>query len=115
MSTRRSFLASVAFLFGAIASGFMNIARLAAAPPALGVGLSPSLTFKGQLEKGLKARRPSDFAFITTVIAKIDAGEISQKMVNETFDFARQKSTHYPFIYFQFALRKRAEKVGVAL
>lgn len=49
------------------------------------------------------------------MIAKIEAGDLPQKLVNETFDYARGRSTQYPFIYFQFAIRKRAEKLGVTL
>jgi hypothetical protein len=115
MSTRRNFLVRAALSFGAIASALLTVGRSRAEAPALGKGLSSSLTFKTQLEKGLKARRPSDFTFISTVVSAVDNGTIPQKMVNETFDFARSKSTQYPFIYFQFALRKRAEKLGVSL
>lgn len=115
MSTRRSFLARAVTFFSGLASGLIIVGRSRAEAPALGKGLSSSLTFKAQLEKGLKARRPSDFTFIDTVITAVDNGTIPQKMVNETFDFARSKSTQYPFIYFQFALRKRAAKIGVTL
>ncbi|MCE9605839.1 MAG: hypothetical protein K8U03_13165 [Planctomycetia bacterium] len=115
MSTRRTFFARCALLSAVVLSGFAHAARLIAEPPTLGKGLSPSFTFKQQLEKGLKARRPSDFTFIQTVVANIDNGSIPQKMVNETFDYARSQSSHYPFIYFQFAIRKRAAKLGVTL
>lgn len=84
-------------------------------PPPLGSGFPDGFTYQKQLETGLKARRPSDFMFIATIIAKIEAGELPQRLVNETFDYARGKSSHYPFIYFQFAIRKRAEKLGVTL
>jgi hypothetical protein len=84
-------------------------------PPPLGSGFAKGFTFKQQLEKGLKARRPSDFTFIDTVIAKINSGELPQRTVNETFDYALKQSKQYPFIYFQFAMRKRAEKLGVSL
>lgn len=84
-------------------------------PPPLGTDLPKGFTFQQQLEKGLKARRPSDFTFIAGIIAKIESGDLPQKLVNETFDYARGRSTQYPFIYFQFAIRKRAEKLGVTL
>lgn len=115
MQSRRRFFVRVAIVFGAFASSLSGRSRARAEAPALGKGLSSSLTFKTQLEKGLKARRPSDFTFISTVVSAVDNGTIPQKMVNETFDFARSKSTKYPFIYFQFAIRKRAEKIGVTL
>lgn len=115
MQSRRSFLARAAMLLAALTSGFANLTRLGAAGPApIGSGLS-TLTFKQQLEKGLKARRPGDFAFIETVVANIDSGALPQKTVNETFLYARNKSSTYPFIYFQFAIRKRAAKLGVTL
>ncbi len=115
MSTRRNFLARTALAFVAFAATLAGRNRSRAEAPALGTGLSSSLTFKAQLEKGLKARRPSDFTFIGTVVSAVDNGTIPQKMVNETFDFARSKSTQYPFIYFQFALRKRVAKLGVSI
>jgi len=115
MSTRRNFFTRAALLFGAFASGLFTVGRSRAEAPALGKGLASSLTFKAQLEKGLKARRPSDFEFIGTVVSAVDNGTIPQKLVNETFDFARSKSAQYPFIYFQFALRKRAAKLGVSI
>jgi hypothetical protein len=115
MQSRRSFFARAAMLLAALTSGLANLTRLRAAEPApIGSGLA-SLTFKQQLEKGLKARRPSDFAFIETVVANVDSGALSQKMVTETFGYARIKSSTYPFIYFQFAIRKRAAKLGVTL
>ena len=84
-------------------------------PPLGDGGLKSTFTYKEQLEKGLKARRPSDFTFIAAVVTKIENGDLTQRMVNETFDYARSRSRDYPFTYFQFALRKRAEKLGVAL
>lgn len=109
--TRRSWL-----LFGCALLGMAGLlsASAAEAPP-LGSGLPKNFTFQQQLEKGLKARRPSDFSFIAAVIAKVNSGELPQRMVNETFDYARKQSSQYPFIYFQFAIRKRAEKLGVTI
>jgi hypothetical protein len=83
--------------------------------PTLGVGLAGSLDYQKELEKGLKARRPTDFAFLATVVAKVQSGALPQSMVNETFDFARKQNRDYPFIYFQFVLRKRADKLGVKI
>lgn len=115
MSTRRKFIAHAAAAFAAFTAALFGRGRSQAEAPALGKGLSASLTYKTQLEKGLKARRPTDFSFIETVVAAVDNGTIPQQMVNETFDFARSKNAKYPFIYFQFALRKRAAKIGVTL
>ena len=103
-------------LAGGLIAGFVcGVATLRGELPSLGVGLASSLDYQKQLEKGLKARRPSDFTFITTVVGKVQAGDLPQSMVNETFDFARKQSRDYPFIYSQFALRKRADKLGVKI
>ncbi|MGC3969536.1 MAG: hypothetical protein QM775_19905 [Pirellulales bacterium] len=110
---RRTF---VRLLGGSTAAVVCGAAALQAAPPPqLGTGLSKTLNYQKELELGLKARRPTDFAFIATVVARVESGKLPQNIVNETFDFARKQSRQYPFIYFQFALRKRTEKLGVVL
>ncbi len=110
---RRTLLTRCAAL---LAGGFLfHAGRTSqAAPPVLGSGIS-GLTYKQELEKGLKARRPTDFTFISSVVTKVENGQLPQQVVNETFDYARRQSNQYPFIYFQFAIRKRAQKLGVAL
>lgn len=112
MNRRTLFARFAALLVG----GFVVRSRRTsqAAPPVLGSGIS-GLTYKQELEKGLKARRPTDFTFISTVVTKVENGQLPQQVVNETFDYARRQSNQYPFIYFQFAIRKRAQKLGVAL
>ena len=67
---------------------------------------------KKQLEAGLKARRPQEFAFIARVMALVDAKELPRELVQSTFDWARKKQPH-PFQYFERALRIRAAKIGV--
>ena len=84
-------------------------------PKALGVGLAKSLDFKLQLEKSLKARRPSDFAFIAKVVKQVECGKLPRTLVDQTMGYARGRSQKYPFIYFEFALKKQAEKLGLTL
>jgi len=112
MNRRTLFAHFAALMAGGIVIRGARIAHTA--PPVLGSGIS-GLTYKQELEKGLKARRPTDFKFISSVVTKIENGQIPQTVVNETFDYARRQSNQYPFIYFQFAIRKRAQKLGVAL
>jgi hypothetical protein len=69
---------------------------------------------KTTLEKGLRARRPVEFAFIQQVVNKVDDGTLSSSLVNSTFLWARQRQP-FPFPYFQQALKVRAKKAGVAL
>lgn len=70
---------------------------------------------KEQLELGLRARRPSEFAFIARVVTKVEAGELSLEMVIGVFHWARKRSSSRPFPHFEFGLRERAKKVGVNL
>ena len=67
---------------------------------------------KQQLEKGLFARRPEEFAFISRVIVMVNNNQISRELVESTFLWARKKRP-YPFVYFQRGLKVRAARVGV--
>jgi hypothetical protein len=72
-------------------------------------------TLKETLNYGLKARLPSEFAFIRRVVEEVDNKRLSRKMVLQTFSYARRQSDKIPFPYFQFALRAQAKKLGVTL
>jgi hypothetical protein len=72
----------------------------------------PSL--KTTLEKGLKARRPVEFAFIADVAARVEAGTLPRSLVNTTFLWAKKKQP-FPFPYFQQALKVRAKQAGITL
>ncbi len=69
---------------------------------------------KQQLEKGLRARRPEEFAFIDRVVIMVYQGQLSRSLVNSTFDWARRKRP-YPFVYFQRGLIVRAARMGVTV
>ena len=73
------------------------------------------ITLKQALEKGLKARRPSEFAFIKLVIEKVEQGKLSRKLVERTFLWARDNKQPYPMPYFEKALQLQAKKLGVVL
>jgi hypothetical protein len=77
-------------------------------------GTSTTPKLKDTLEKGLKARLPSEFAFIDTVIAKVDDGTLPRSMVESTFLWARRRQIH-AFEYFEQGLRVRAQQIGVSL
>jgi hypothetical protein len=88
------------------------VERLSGDTAALGNGVAKSLDLKSQLEKALKARLPSDYTFIATVVRQVERGRLPRKLVDQTLGYARAKSQQNPFIYFQFALRKQAEMIG---
>ena len=73
------------------------------------------ITLKQALEKGLKARRPSEFAFIRLVIEKVEQGKLPRKLVERTFLWARDNKQPYPMPYFEKALQLQAKKLGVLL
>jgi hypothetical protein len=77
-------------------------------------GTSTVPTLKDTLDNGLKARLPSEFAFIANVVAKVDDGTLPLSLVESTFLWARKKPSH-PFQYFQQGLTLRAQKIGVPL
>jgi hypothetical protein len=69
---------------------------------------------KDQLDAGLKARKPEEFAFIAKVCTMVDLKQLPFDMVKSTFLWARKKRP-YPYPYFERALRIRAEQRGIQL
>ena len=72
---------------------------------------------KDQLEKGLKARLPADFSFISKVVMLVENDKLPLKTVKAVFQWARDRGAkkNYPFPYFQRALKIRAKKLGIAI
>jgi len=70
---------------------------------------------KRTLDYGLKARLPSEFAFIRLVVERVEEKKLPRSLVLRTFTWARRQSDKMPFPYFQFALRSQAKKIGVEL
>lgn len=70
-----------------------------------------------QLQSGLKARLPREFAFIRRVVTFVKNDQLPVDLVTSTMQWARKKAglRKYPFPYFEFALRKLAKKRGVQL
>jgi hypothetical protein len=67
-----------------------------------------------QLENGLQARLPAEFAFIARVVMKVQQNQLPLELVKGTFQWSRGKKP-YPFPYFERALRLRAARLGIAL
>ncbi len=74
---------------------------------------------KDQLEKGLKARRPEEFAFLATVVTMVDNKQLPLELVLGTFHWARKnvkyKEKEYAYPYFERGLRERAAELGVTI
>lgn len=105
---------AVIALFSAVVSGAYFTSSHFSSNSQLWAVEEPSL--KDTLEKGLKARLPTEFAFINRVVTLVDQGRLPRKLVLGTFDYARKKGhPKYPFPRFQRAMILRAAKIGVRL
>jgi len=88
--------------------------HLSAGESRAGVNTAKKISLKTTLEKQLRARRKSEFAFIAKVVSLVEKKKIPLSMVNSTFLWARRKRP-YPMMYFEFAMKIRAKKIGVVL
>ncbi len=72
------------------------------------------ITLKQQLEYGLKARRPQEFAFIDIVVGMVDDDLLPERTVDMAFQWARSKRP-YPYQYFVRALTILAAQEGIEI
>jgi len=73
-------------------------------------------TLQERLENDLKARRPSEFAFIALVVDLVEKDVLPLRIVESSFLWARkQPKGKRPFQYFEFALREQARRLGIEL
>jgi len=105
-------------------TGLVNLADASAAEPVEVADVSVSnplaaevADLKEQLENGLKARLPADFAFISKVVTLVEQDKLPISVVKAVFQWARKKgaANNYPFPYFQRALKIRAKKLGIVI
>jgi hypothetical protein len=87
--------------------------RAADLTPINGGGVT-GLDLKSQLEKGLYARRPVEFEYISQIIQLVEDGQLPRDLVTSTFVWARKKPNRR-LQYFQFALQSRARSLDVEL
>ncbi|MEM7314241.1 MAG: hypothetical protein AAF497_13920 [Planctomycetota bacterium] len=94
MQRRQWFRQSVAAITGMV----LFVFRAGAQPP------RRSATLQQQLEAGLRARRPQEFAYIATIIGLVKSGSVPEQLVRNVFNWARKKRVKYPFQHFARAL-----------
>ena len=87
---------------GAVLTGFV---------PAL--AQEPSLA--DTLRFGLKARRPIETQFTAEIAQLVDNGKLPKDYVLAIFDYSRKRRPKFPLPYFEFAIRKKAEELGVPI
>jgi hypothetical protein len=68
-----------------------------------------------RLKSGLKCRRQEEFAFVALVAEKARTGELPEALLLQTMRWAIKRNPKFPFFYFQFAVTKQADALGVAL
>ncbi|HEX4130103.1 MAG TPA: hypothetical protein VHZ24_08675 [Pirellulales bacterium] len=101
------------FLFVALALLVATAIHVqAAGPAAIGTNPGIAIDLKTQLEKGLRARRPVEFAYIAEVVAMVEVGAIPKSLVDSSFLWARKQRSRQ-LQYFQFALQRQANRIGV--
>lgn len=119
-SIRISVLLGIAFVL------FVAAVLTAATPPPVLVvprGRSHQVaTLRERLIFGLEARLPSEVAFVEAVVHKVHTGKLPQRVVDQTFFWARDRASfnrngieRRPIIFFQPAMAARAKKLKVDL
>jgi hypothetical protein len=80
------------------------------------------ISLRDRLVTGLKARLKSEVAFIDQVVLRVHAGQLPQRMVDQTFFWARDRASvarngrsQRPIIYFQPAMAARAKRLKIEL
>jgi hypothetical protein len=125
---RNSATLAVAITAVAIAVlGGDDFQRARAATEVQRVAVAPSrgsraISLRDRLVVGLQARLKPEVAFVELVTARVRAGQLPQRLVDETFFWARQRAKEgrsgrmrRPIIFFQPAMTARAKRIGVAL
>jgi hypothetical protein len=81
-----------------------------------------TVNLRDRLVVGLQARLKSEVAFVELVVAKVRTGKLPQRLVDETFFWARQRAqngrtnfTYRPIVFFEPAMRARAKRLKVDL
>lgn len=81
-----------------------------------------TITLRDRLIVGLQAQLKSEVSFVDAVVAKVQSGQLPQQQVDETFFWARQRAalergnrSHRPIVYFQPAMRIRANLLHISL
>jgi hypothetical protein len=80
------------------------------------------VSFRDRLVVGLKARLKSEVAFVDLVVDRVNSGHLPQRLVDETYFWARQRASvrrqgraRRPILFFQPAMRARAMRLGIDL
>ncbi|HEY3394018.1 MAG TPA: hypothetical protein VGK58_15000 [Lacipirellulaceae bacterium] len=102
----------------ALAAQDNSVERVALAP----AKVQQPISLRDRLVVGLQARLKNEVAFVERVALRVRTGDLPQRIVDETFFWARARGrtlrngrTRRPIIYFQPAMTARAKKLGVEI
>lgn len=73
------------------------------------------VTLENQLKTRLRATQQDQIDYIKFVVKQVREGKLDIKLVVAIERYARRRSPHFPFLYFERALRFEAGKRGVTL
>jgi hypothetical protein len=80
-----------------------------------GVSLGQEPSLADTLKFGLKARRSVELQFTAEIAQLTDNGTLPKDYVLAVFAYARQRRPKFPLPYFEFAIRRKAEELGVTI
>ncbi len=124
MRISRLFVAVALGLMAAAGGGLLSSAATSELEP---INVTPAkadqpITLRDRLVVGLQARLKTEVAFCNAVAVQVQLGHLPQRMVDETFFWARLRAAparnglkYRPIVYFQPAMKLRAEKLHVTL
>ncbi len=91
------------------------LAALGLALTGCGVSLGQEPALADTLKFGLKARRPIEQQFTAEIAQLTDSGTLPKDYVLAAFAYARKRRPKFPLPYFEFAIRRKAEELGVTI
>lgn len=92
---------------------FIGALGLALLGCSLSLAQEPSLA--DTLKFGLKARRSIEMQFTAEIAQLTDNGTLPKDYVLAVFAYSRERRPKFPLPYFEFAIRRKAEELGVTI
>jgi hypothetical protein len=73
--------------------------------------------YEAKIQAIVKTRLNEEKAFVSSVMEKVRAGEIPEKMVETSYKWVLNKhpDSNYPFVYFERVLRIQGDKAGIEI
>jgi hypothetical protein len=125
--TAVTLLAAGALLILALLLPDHAVERASAAAEVQPISVTPvrphqTVSLRDRLVVGLKARLKSEVDFVELIALRVQTGHLPQRLVDETFFWARQRASvrrpgrsRRPILFFQPAMKLRAQRLGIEL